>query len=58
MDQVVEWLADETFRIDGLVTHTFALDEWRTALQTASAGPAAHAVKTTLRPNHGLPLHS
>lgn len=57
MHQVVEWLGDESYRVDGLVTHTYPLDQWRTALETASAGPGAQAVKTTLRPNPDLPLH-
>jgi threonine dehydrogenase-like Zn-dependent dehydrogenase len=56
MSQVVEWLADPSYAVDGLVTHTFGLDDWRTALRTASAGPRAGAVKVALRPNPDLPL--
>ena len=42
--------------VDGIVTHTFDLPEWKRALETASAGPNASAVKTTLRPNTEIPL--
>ncbi len=55
-DQVVEWLGEESYRVDHLVTHTFDLDAWTTALATASAGPRAGAVKVTLRPNPQVPL--
>jgi threonine dehydrogenase-like Zn-dependent dehydrogenase len=58
MAEVVEWLGDPAFPVDGLVTHTFGLDEWRQALAAASAGPRAQAVKVTLRPNAGIPLVS
>lgn len=56
MAQVLEWLADASYQVDHLVTHTFALDDWRTAVQTAAAGPRAGAVKTTLRPHRDVPL--
>lgn len=56
MAQVAEWLGDRSYRVDGLVTHTFPLDEWGDALRVASAGPAAQAVKVTLRPNPHIPL--
>lgn len=56
MAQAVEWLADPAFGVDGLVTHTFDLADWTTAMQTASAGPGAGCVKATLRPNPDLPL--
>ncbi|MEU7908863.1 zinc-binding dehydrogenase [Actinoplanes sp. NPDC049118] len=56
MSQVVEWLADPSYAVDGLVTHTFGLGEWRAALRTASAGPRAGAVKVALRPNPDIPL--
>jgi threonine dehydrogenase-like Zn-dependent dehydrogenase len=56
MDQVVEWLGDATYRVDGLVTHTFDLDDWTAGLATASAGPAAGCIKATLRPNPDVPL--
>lgn len=58
MDQIVDWLGDPAFPVDGLVTHTFGLDEWAAALSTASAGPAAGCVKATLRPNPGIALMS
>ncbi|MEU4236274.1 zinc-binding dehydrogenase [Actinoplanes sp. NPDC026619] len=56
MSQVVEWLADPAYPVDDLVTHTYVLPEWRTALETAAAGPRAGAVKVTLRANPGVPL--
>ncbi len=56
MAEVVRWLADPAYPVDGLVTHTFALDDWRLALRTASAAARANAVKVTLRPNPDLPL--
>jgi len=55
-DQVVEWLADPAYPVDGMVTHVFDLGEWTTALETASLGPDAHAVRVSLRPNADLPL--
>ncbi|MGW4945944.1 zinc-dependent alcohol dehydrogenase [Actinoplanes sp. NPDC004185] len=56
MAEVVEWLADPAFPVDALVTHTFALDDWRLALRTASAAARARAVKVTLRPDPEVPL--
>ena len=56
MDQVVEWLHDPGYRVDELVTHTFGIEEWRSAMDTASAGPGAECVKATLRPNPEIPL--
>jgi threonine dehydrogenase-like Zn-dependent dehydrogenase len=56
MAQVAEWLADEKYQVDGLVSHVFGLDEYRGALEVASAGPRAGCVKATLRPNPDLPL--
>jgi threonine dehydrogenase-like Zn-dependent dehydrogenase len=56
MAQVVEWLGDAAYPVDHLVTHTLPLDDWDHALSTASAGPAARAVKVTMRPDPGLPL--
>lgn len=52
----VEWLADPTYPVDGIVTHVYGLDEWRTAIETASSGPRAHSVRATLRPNPDIPL--
>jgi threonine dehydrogenase-like Zn-dependent dehydrogenase len=56
MAQVAEWLADPGYRVDGLVTHTYDLSDWTSALNTADRGPGADAVKVTLRPNPDLPL--
>jgi threonine dehydrogenase-like Zn-dependent dehydrogenase len=56
MAQVVEWLGDPAYRVDGLVTHVFDLADWTEGLATASAGPAAACVKATLRPNPQIPL--
>ena len=50
MSEVVGWLAEPSFPAGDLVTHTFPLASWRTALDTASAGPRAQAVKVTLTP--------
>ena len=47
---------DPAYLVDGLVTHTYSLDEWQQGLTTASAGPKDQAVKVTLRPNADLPL--
>lgn len=55
-EQALEWLADPTFPVDGMVTHVFDLAEWRTALDTASRGPAARSIRVGLRPNPHLPL--
>jgi L-iditol 2-dehydrogenase len=54
MAEVVDWLADDSYPVDHLVTHTYGLDEWRAALVTASAGPSAAATKVALRPNPAL----
>ncbi len=56
MAQVVEWLGDEKYPVDGIVTHTYGLDEWRDGLRVAAAGPGAGCIKATLRPNPELPL--
>ena len=56
MAQVVEWLADDSYRVDGIVTHLFDLDDWRDGLEAASAGPRAGCIKATLRPNPSVPL--
>jgi threonine dehydrogenase-like Zn-dependent dehydrogenase len=49
-DVVTEWLRDPGYRVDGLVTHDFALEQYADALATATAGPGAQAVKVALRP--------
>lgn len=56
MAQVVDWLGDPGYRVDGLVTHTYDLEDWKQALATASAGPTAGCVKATLRPDPGIAL--
>jgi threonine dehydrogenase-like Zn-dependent dehydrogenase len=56
MSEVVTWLADPSYPVDGLVTHVFPLEDWSSALATATAGPAAGAAKVTLRPNTEIPL--
>ena len=55
-EQVVEWLGDPSYPVDGLVTHLFDLSEWKTAIETASNGPAASAVRVAMRPNPDLPI--
>jgi threonine dehydrogenase-like Zn-dependent dehydrogenase len=55
MAQVREWLADPAYPVDHLVTHSYDLSDWDQALAAASAGPAAQAVKVTLRPNGAVP---
>jgi threonine dehydrogenase-like Zn-dependent dehydrogenase len=49
-DVMGEWLADPGFPVDGIVTHEFPLEAYAAALETATAGPAAEAVKVVLRP--------
>jgi len=55
-EQMVEWLGDPSYPVDGLVTHVFDLAEWKTAIETASKGPAASAVRVAMRPNPDLPI--
>ena len=57
-EQVLEWLADPSYPVDGMVTHTYELGDWKRAFQTASNGPAAQAVRVGLRPNPDLALVS
>ncbi len=56
MAQVVDWLADPKYQVDGIVTGVFDIDQWQTAIETASAGPRAGSVKATLRPNPDIAL--
>ena len=58
MAQVVEWLADPAYPVDGIVTHTYDLEAFAQGLATASSGPAAGAIKVTLRPDPTIPLVS
>jgi threonine dehydrogenase-like Zn-dependent dehydrogenase len=46
---VREWLSDPAFPIDAVVTHQFPLEEYKAALETASAGVAAGAVKVVFQ---------
>ena len=55
-EQMVEWLGDPSYPVDGLVTHVFDLTEWKTAIETASKGPGASAIRVAMRPNPDLHL--
>lgn len=55
-EQVLEWLADPSFPVDGMVTHTYDLSDWKKAIETASKGPGAKAIRVALRPNPDIPL--
>lgn len=48
--EVVGWLADPAYAVDGLVTHTLPLERYAEALDAATRGPGAGAVKVTFRP--------
>jgi threonine dehydrogenase-like Zn-dependent dehydrogenase len=48
-DVVAEWLRDPAYAVDDLVTHTYVLEDYADALATASAGPAAGAVKVAFQ---------
>lgn len=56
MAQVAEWLADDRYRVDALVTHIFDLSAVSEALDTAGQGPRAGCVKATFRPNPDIEL--
>lgn len=56
IEHAVEWLADDAFPADRLVTHLAPLERWKDAFATASAGPRARAGKVTLRPDPSVPL--
>jgi threonine dehydrogenase-like Zn-dependent dehydrogenase len=56
MARVVEWLGDDSYPVDGIVTGVYPLDDWRAALAAASGGPAAQNVKAVLRPRRDVPL--
>lgn len=49
-EQVADWLREPAYAVDGLVTHRYPLEEHGQALLTATAGPAAGAVKVVLEP--------
>lgn len=46
---VREWLTDPAFPVDHLVTHRFPLEEYGRAIETASAGVGAGAVKVVFQ---------
>jgi threonine dehydrogenase-like Zn-dependent dehydrogenase len=52
---VREWLVDESFPVDGLVTHRYPLDSFATAIATAAGGEAMGAVKVVFE-GPGAPL--
>jgi threonine dehydrogenase-like Zn-dependent dehydrogenase len=45
---VREWLSDDTYPAEMILTHRFALDDYARALETASAGPRARAIRVAL----------
>jgi threonine dehydrogenase-like Zn-dependent dehydrogenase len=47
-DIVRDWLADPTYPADIILTHRFPLDDYRQALDTATAGPRAQAIRVAL----------
>ncbi|MHB8717954.1 MAG: alcohol dehydrogenase catalytic domain-containing protein [Candidatus Dormibacteria bacterium] len=49
---VREWLVDESFPVDGLVTHRYPFDSAATAIATAQAGAAMGAVKVVFEGPH------
>jgi threonine dehydrogenase-like Zn-dependent dehydrogenase len=49
-DVIGDWLRDPSYPVDGIVTHVLPLDEYDSALTTATRGPGAQAVKVALRP--------
>jgi threonine dehydrogenase-like Zn-dependent dehydrogenase len=55
-EQVLDWLADPSYPVDGMVTHTFDLQDWQQAFDIASKGPAAESIRVGLRPNPEIPL--
>jgi threonine dehydrogenase-like Zn-dependent dehydrogenase len=56
MAQIADWLADDRYQVDGLVTHSFELHQFGEALTTAGQGPRAKCVKATFRPNPDIEL--
>lgn len=47
-DTVREWLTDPGYPADMILTHRFPLDHYAEALDTASAGPRAQAIRVAL----------
>jgi len=47
-DVVTEWIADNTIYTDGVVTHTFSLDQWQTAFEQNAKGDGS--LKVVIKP--------
>ena len=47
-EPVIKGITDGTIRVDGVVTHTYKLDEWEKAFETAEKDP--DAIKVVLVP--------
>jgi threonine dehydrogenase-like Zn-dependent dehydrogenase len=47
-DIVREWLTDDAFPADMIVTHRYQLDDYARALDTATQGPRARAIRVAL----------
>jgi threonine dehydrogenase-like Zn-dependent dehydrogenase len=45
---VREWLTDDAYPADMILTHRFPLDRYADALQTATQGPRARAIRVAL----------
>ena len=45
---VREWLGDDSYPADMILTHRYPLDRYAEALATATAGPRAHAIRVAL----------
>ncbi len=54
--EIVEWLADDAYPVDALVTHLAPLGRFAAAMAVASAGTRAGAGKVVLRPEDGPAL--
>jgi threonine dehydrogenase-like Zn-dependent dehydrogenase len=56
MDQITDWLADDDYLVDGILTHTYPVEQWKTALCEASSPSSSGRLKVALRPNADIPL--
>jgi threonine dehydrogenase-like Zn-dependent dehydrogenase len=56
IEHAVDWLHDDAFPVDHLVTHLAPLERWQDPFATASAGPRARAGKVVLRTDPDVPL--
>ncbi len=45
---VREWLSDDSYPADMILTHRYPLDSYAEALETATAGPRARAIRVAL----------